>query len=102
MKRVRAADFDSAIPRFESWRPSQPVQALEIFPTKSRESPPIGGLVASCKESPRPEFDNSTARCAGNLCATSAIFPFSGEIGRRLGSIELRDRFASAKSANLP
>ena len=34
-----------------------------------------------------PEFDMFLARCAGSLCATSTIVAFSGEFGRRLGSI---------------
>lgn len=46
-------------------------------------------------DSPRPEFRNSTANCAEILCAFSALFPFSGEANRRLGSIRLRDRLGS-------
>ena len=38
------SDFDSAIRRFDSSRPSQPVRSLEIFPAKSLESPPLAGF----------------------------------------------------------
>ncbi len=33
---IMDADFDSAIPRFESWRPSHPVRSPTYFPATPR------------------------------------------------------------------
>jgi hypothetical protein len=59
--------------------------------------PAVRGLIALGEESLSTQFENSSARRAENLRAASALFPFSGEMSRRLGSIALRDRVASAK-----
>jgi hypothetical protein len=52
--------------------------------------PAVCGLIASGDESLCPEFDNSLGHCAENLCASSAMLPFSRETGRRPGLIPLR------------
>ena len=55
----------------------------------------IGGLSDLGGVSPAAKFDIYWARRAENLRASLALWPFSGEPRRRLGSIELRDRVAS-------
>jgi hypothetical protein len=61
--------------------------------------PAVGGLLVLGEESPGPEFDIYSVCCAGNLRPSSALWPFSGETSRRLGSIALRDRDASVTNA---
>jgi hypothetical protein len=85
------SDFDSAIPRFESWRPSHQVRSLHILRPLLRGSPPTR-LFALAGESPGPEIDIFSAHSTENLRALSGYWPISGETSRRLGSIALRGR----------
>ena len=41
--------LEMGISKFESYVVSQPVRALEIFPAKSLESPPLAGLLPQAK-----------------------------------------------------
>jgi hypothetical protein len=55
------SDFDSAIPWFESRRPSHPVHSPESPRYDVAERAAVGGLLASGGESPYPEFDRFSA-----------------------------------------
>jgi hypothetical protein len=57
--------------------------------------PAVRWLVALRAESLRAEFDKFSARGPGSLRPCSALFPFSGETSRRLGSIALHCRVSS-------
>jgi hypothetical protein len=62
------SDFDSAIRRFDSSRPSQLVQSPEIFYLNVARKPAVGGLVAIRAQSLGAKFDKSSAFCAECLC----------------------------------
>ena len=54
-------------------------------------SPGVGGVLAFGYGSPNSEFGLYSICCAENLCASSALWPFSGATSWRLGSIAVRD-----------
>ena len=75
--------------------PPQPASpGSRDFHFNRARKPAVRGLVALRAESLRPEFDKFSPRCRESLRPCSALFPFSGETGRRLGSTALRGRVA--------
>jgi hypothetical protein len=94
------------MPRVEERRISRPaVGILAPQPTSPvsvgyrlnvARKPAVSGLLALGDESLRARFDNYPVRYAQNLWASLALWPFSGEPSRSLGSIALRDRRGSA------
>jgi len=77
--------------------PASPVS--RDFRYNFAKTPAVGALLALGMLSPRSEFLRLLAYCAENLRASSAIFPFSGETSRRLGSITLRGRGSSRQAS---
>jgi len=99
--------YFSLLPENLSWRPvrsglrPQPARPVSgDFRLNVAWKPAVGGLLALGGESLRTQFENSSVHCAENLCASSALFPFSGESSRRFGSIRLRDRVGGTDQAN--
>jgi hypothetical protein len=84
---ARASDFQFAISRFESSGPSQAVRRLETLPSVRREMPANGGLLRIGYPSPGSKTGRCGSEIADSLRQIFEIFPFSGDRGRRPGSI---------------
>src|SRR5665811_1518137 len=83
----KAVDLDSTMRRFESSRPSQPVTQLEIVTSEIIEMPANGGLLQVYAPSLNSQSRQSLSEIADSLWRIFEIFPFSGDTGRRPGSI---------------
>src|ERR1700730_17683129 len=73
--------------RFESSRPSQAVRRLETLPSVRREMPANGGLLRIGYPAPGSILRIRRSEIADSLRQIFDIFPFSGDRGRRPGSI---------------
>src|ERR1700682_578382 len=73
--------------RFESSRHSQPVRRLETSPSEMPERPANGGVLRIGYQSPGSETGRFGSEIADSLRQIFEIFPFSGDSGRRPGSI---------------
>jgi hypothetical protein len=54
-------DFDSAIPRFESWRPSHPVRQKRESPKRPNKSPPFVDFSTTANSLHVPKLGKSPA-----------------------------------------
>jgi hypothetical protein len=79
--------FGMVIWKFESSQVSQPVRCLEILPSAIQERPANGGILRIGTRSPGSEFGHFRIGIADSLRPIFEIFPFSGDRGRRPGSI---------------
>ena len=86
----KAGDFDSPMRRFESSRPSQAVRGSEKALPIVAERPANSGLLQFGVPSLGSRFPGMRAEFGESLWLTPRIFPFSGDCGRRQGSIALR------------
>jgi hypothetical protein len=68
--------------------PPQPVRPAFVVPTPGPPKKPAdGGLSRACRESPPSRLAFWAGKIADCLRPTPRMFPFSGDCGRRLGSI---------------
>jgi len=72
---------------FESSHSSQPVTQLEIVSSEIIEMPANGGLLQVYAPSLNSQSRQSLSEIADSLWRIFEIFPFSGDTGRRPGSI---------------
>ena len=79
--------FQFTISRLECFRPNQAVPPSENLPSVGAEKPADGGLLQIGCRSLDFEFDRSEGEIADSLRRIFEVFPFSGDGGRRLGSI---------------
>jgi hypothetical protein len=79
--------FQLTISGFESSRPSQPVRRLEISTSVMPVMPASGRPLRIGGRSPDSEFGHFRTKTADSLQRILEIFPFSGDRGRRPGSI---------------
>ena len=84
---ARASDFEIAISRFESSRPSQAVVQLEIVAPKIPEMPANGAFLQVDARSLHSQFEQSKSEITDSLWRIIEIFPFLGDTDRRPGSI---------------
>jgi hypothetical protein len=78
--------FDSAIRRFDFFRPSQPVRRPTKFPTKLEKRPETPGFSSIRFGLHAPVLPASTTGMAESLQLDTRIFPFCGDVRWRLGS----------------
>ena len=85
------------IPPFGGSIPPAPASqsGLRRFSLQCAEKPAVGGLLASSGESPVSRIRYFFGPLCRKSPRSSALWPFSGETSRRLGSIILRGRVGS-------
>jgi hypothetical protein len=79
--------FHLGICKFESSQVSQPVRRPETLPSTMPQRPANGGLLRIGYRSPGSGIGVSGSEIADSLRRIFEIFPFSGDWGRRPGSI---------------
>jgi hypothetical protein len=88
MRRTARRDVvRSGMREFESSRSSQPVRRPETLPSTMPQRPANGGLLRIAYRSPGSGIGVSGSKIADSLRRIFEIFPFSGDWGRRPGSI---------------
>jgi hypothetical protein len=78
------SDFDSAIRRFESSRPSQPVRSLGFYPESRRKKPAQAALFARPPVSDVPAIEPEFAIFAERLWSVFEKFPLCEDEEQRL------------------
>jgi hypothetical protein len=84
---ISKAFFEMGISKFESSQVSQAVRRSEKLPLILAERPANGGVLRFNERSPGADFGHFRLGLADSLRRTLEIFPFSGDDGRRPGSI---------------